>query len=354
MRLNYLYIIIISLQASLTIACNRYDDDDDDLPQPAYNPTLVAAPQPPFFPPMPVPDDNLLTEEGIALGEQLFNDRSLSVDYTVSCANCHLTAKGFTDGEAFSKGVGNLLGTRSSMPLHNVGWAPFGYFWDGRAATLEDVVHFPVIDKVEMANEWDTVVARLEADARYRSLFREAFGTKNIEKIHIQKSIAQFMRTLVSAQSKYDKSELGGQPLTEQEKRGRDLFFTESQEGGADCFHCHGNPPFFTDFQFKNNGLTAAPTIQDFPDRGRGGITGEPRDYGKFKVPSLRDLKKTAPYMHDGRFLTLEEVVEHYATGIKQSPTLDPNLGAGHREGENLELTAEDKAALVAFLEALD
>ena len=289
------------------------------------------------FPAPEIPPDNPLTIEGIALGERLFADPILSVDSTIACTSCHLPTHAFSDPRPLSQGVGGLT-SRHSMPLFNVLWNS-SFFWDGRTASLEDQALEPVQEPVEMGEDWDRVVAKLERHPEYPALFARAFGDAPIDRRRVVQAIAQFERTLISADSKYDRWLAGQAELTPAEERGFILFHTEA----GDCFHCHV-APLFTDNEFHNNGLDLDP-----PDEGLAALTGKRLDRGKFKTPTLRNVEYTAPYMHDGRFQTLEEVVEHYDSGFHRTILTDPLLLVR----PNLDLDPADKRAIVAFLKTL-
>jgi cytochrome c peroxidase len=292
------------------------------------------------LPPFPEFPGNPLTVPGIALGGRLFHDPILSADSTQSCASCHDRSHAFTDsGRRFSVGVHGREGTRNSPTLVNLAWSP-SFFWEGRAATLEDQAREPVPDPIEMALPWREATARLAAHAEYPELFRRAFGTEAITQDRVVMAIAQFERTLVSNRSRWDLEQREEIEFTEAERRGERLFFSER----AECFHCHA-PPLFTDHRFHDNGLDLQ------PEAGRAEVTGLAGDAGKFRSPSLRNVAHTAPYMHDGRFATLEDVVEHYSSGIVRSPNLDPLLAIAPPPG--LGFTEEEKGDLVAFLRAL-
>lgn len=252
----------------------------------------------------------------------------------------------FTDSLKFSVGIDGSIGTRNSMPLFNMAWNyNEKFFWDGRAISLEDQAFDPVTSPIEMNNTWPNAVASLQADAQYPSLFQEAFGTSAIDSTLVTKAIAQFERTIVSANSKFDRYSLGQEELTAQELNGLNIFL---DEGRGDCFHCHGlpNSPLWSDNVFHNNGLDEIIT-----DIGFGEVSGDPRDNGLFKSPSLRNLAYTSPYMHDGRFETLDDVINHYSEGLNDSPTIDPLMKAVAVGG--VQLTENDKADLKAFLLSL-
>lgn len=296
-----------------------------------------------------LPVDNPLSEEGVALGRKLFFEKKLSRDNTMSCANCHLPEQAFTDGDRqFSRGVNGQVGKRNSMPLHNLVWAD-KFFWDGRAGRLREQALLPIADPTEMDLPLTEALERLQADAGYLRLFAQAFGSAEINDSRVGLAFEQFLISLVSQDAKFDRAVRGEMEFNDQEKRGFELFVTEHDPArnlfGADCFHCHGGS-LFTNHRFANNGLD-----REFKDSGRFLVTGDEADRGKFKTPSLRNVELTTPYMHDGRFATLEEVVDHYDHGVQPSATLDPNL-AKHLPG-GLKLSAADKAALVAFLKAL-
>ncbi|HPR27982.1 MAG: c-type cytochrome [Chitinophagales bacterium] len=323
-----------------------------------YDPTPYTLTKPVGLPAFPTSDfGNPLTNEGVDLGRKLFYDPILSADSTLSCAGCHHIEFAFTDSDkVFSLGIDGILGVRNSMPIFNLiytGLDPAfgGFFWDGRALHLEDQALLPIQDPVEMHNTLEAAVAAVQAQERYQKDFYEAFCTTTVTSDLIARALAQFMRTVVSGNSKFDQAfnAVPGVFLTEQELEGWMLF---NDNEGADCFHCHGiNGGLFTDFLFRNNGLNDASTYTDFPDPGRGSVTGDTLDYGKFKTPSLRNIALTAPYMHDGRFATLDEVLEFYSTGVHDTPFTDPFMQKAYQGG--VQLSDEEKEALKAFLMTL-
>jgi len=293
-----------------------------------------------------IPADNPLTQEGVALGKKLFFDTILSGDETQSCASCHDPKKSFTDQQQFSNGVNDNLGTRNAMPLFNLAWNFDERFaWDGKEFSLEKQALEPVSNPIEMHGNWENITKKLQNNLEYKDLFLRAFGTSIIDSTLITKAIAQFERTLISGNSKFDKYLRGEINLTPEEQNGFDVFMDESK---GDCFHCHGsdNNPIWSDNKFHNNGLDNV-----FVDLGLGKITGDPKDNGKFKSPSIRNLAFTAPYMHDGRFATLEEVINHYSEGLKRSPTIDPLMKKVDEGG--VHLSTQDKSNLKAFLQTL-
>jgi cytochrome c peroxidase len=326
----------------------------------------------------PIPDlpcDNPLIKERVDLGAKLFHDPALSRDGSISCASCHQIKAAFSDTRRYSLGVDNRVGTRQAMPLFNLAWKS-SFFWDGRAPSLRAQALFPIQDHAEMDQSLTNLVTKLislpssapkhetrsislsslggegrgeETTRDYPALFTVAFGSPEITAGKIGLALEQFVLTLTSFDSKFDRAMKGEGELSDEEKHGFELFMTEYDprlnQFGADCFHCHGGS-LFQSQTFANNGLDA-----ECADEGRAKITGKPGDKGKFATPSLRNVALTAPYMHDGRFKTLKEVVDHYSTGVKRSPTLDPNI-AKHPDG-GLHLSEKDKSALVAFLKTL-
>ncbi|HMU14032.1 MAG: cytochrome-c peroxidase [Bacteroidetes bacterium] len=285
---------------------------------------------------------NPLTFEGIALGRRLFHDVLLSDDYTQSCATCHKQANGFSDPAQFSTGTNGAHGTRNAMAVINLGWDG-RFFWDGRRNTLEEQAHDPVTNPIEMRNTWPEVVARLQAHADYPGLFERAFGTPDIDSNKVVMAIAQFERTLLSFNSRFDRLRYMGDSsaLNEQEYRGLDIFMRDGH-----CVDCH-TEPLFSDPGMRNTGLELIAV-----DSGLAAITGNPADIGKFKVPTLRNIAQSAPYMHDGRFATLEEVVNFYAHDVQITlPNLDGHMDPWRFGLVNL--SPQNEADLVAFLHTL-
>ncbi len=341
--IKYLNIICITLILS---ACGGSDDTSGDL----YSPTPQSLDIPELFqekilPPV-IPVSNPQTIEGVDLGKKLFFDPILSANGTQSCTSCHSPENAFTDTARFSSGIDGITGPRNSMPLFNLA---FNYdekfFWDGRAFSIENQALEPVINVIEMHNTWENAAQALQNHPEYPTLFSRAFGTASIDSTLVTKALAQFIRTLISGNSRFDQYLMGELTLTDSELNGINVFMSEEK---GDCFHCHGNPnnPLWTDNIFHNNGLDS-----DFTDLGLGNITGDPADNGKFKTPSLRNLKFTAPYMHDGRFETLEEVINHYSEGLVNSPTIDPLMKSVNKGG--VQLTENEKTDLKAFLLSL-
>jgi cytochrome c peroxidase len=328
----------------ITILCLNCSDDDKgyEPTQPLDIPELFSDN---IIPPV-IPTNNPQTFEGVTLGKKLFFDTILSSNGTQSCASCHSPQNAFTDNTPTSDGVDGVFGTRNSMPLFNLAWN-YGerFAWDGKELSLERQAEEPVQNPIEMHSNWNNVIDRLQNHSEYPELFRLAFKTSTITKELTTKAIAQFERTLISADSKFDRYSLGQATLTQQELNGLDIFLREDK---GDCFHCHGNPnnPLWTDNDFHNNGLDAT-----FTDLGLGAVTGDTNDNGKFRSPSLRNLAFTAPYMHDGRFATLDDVINHYSEGLVNSPTIDPLMKQIDQGG--VQLTTQEKSDLKAFLLSL-
>ena len=338
---NQISLVVFAL---VLMSCSESDSGTD------YSPTAADIQTPEVFnlllPPPFIPTTNPLTKEGIELGRKLFYEPLLSEDGTQSCANCHLSNNAFTDPDRYSTGIDGSVGNRNAMPLFNFAWNYGNQFlWDGRAASLEEQVSDPILSEIEMKNTWSNIETTLNNTNEYPDLFFQAFGTSIIDSTLVVKAIAQFERTLISGNSRFDRHLLGENILTESELNGFDIFMDEAR---GDCFHCHGSDanPLWTDNEFHNNGLDSS-----FEDLGLGNVTNDPLDNGKFKSPSLRNLAYTAPYMHDGRFETLEEVINHYSEGLVFSETIDP-LMKNITEG-GAYLTEDDKLDLKAFLLSL-
>ena len=246
----------------------------------------------------------------------------------------------FSDPNQFSTGIDNIAGTRNASVLVNLGWQT-SFNWDGSANNLEEQAFEPITNPIEMHNTWQNVEIKLNAHEEYPELFKSAFNIDYIDSIHVVKAISQYERTLISADSKFDRYSKGEEQLTASELNGFAIFNSEK----GDCFHCHGTS-LFMDNDFHNNGLDNEP----FLDIGLGKITGNPNDYGKFRTPTLRNIEFSAPYMHDGRFTTLEEVIDHYNSGGKNSSTIDPLM---KKVGIGLQLTNQEKTDLIAYLKTL-
>jgi len=345
---------ILVLFTLIIIACNDDSADaQDDIASYAYNPQKHELELPSHFPQMFIPSDNPMTKQGITLGRHLFYDPILSADSTMSCSSCHLPSLGFTDGKSVSRGIDGIAGRRSSMSLINVGFVQSGLFWDGRAKTLEEQSLHPVEDPIELHNTWPKVVEKLKVHLSYPRMFREAFGITNRDQITKElaaKAIAQFERTIISKDSKFDKVEQNLEIYTDQELLGHGIYFDLDPDlPKGECGHCH-NTPLATSDAFFNNGLTATETLDGFPDVGRGAISGSKADNGKFRAPTLRNIMYTAPYMHDGRFNTFDDVLDHYLSGGFASPNRDALI----RDINKSNLEPVHIAALKAFINTFE
>lgn len=274
-----------------------------------------------------------LTVEGIALGRKLFYDPILSADSTVSCSSCHLVYTAFTHVDHdLSHGIGDSIGTRNSPALMNLAWGK-KFMWDGGVNHLDMQAIAPITHPAEMGEELKHVIQKLQRSEVYPSLFNLAFENGEVTGEHLLKAIAQFELTLVSANSRYDKYKRGEVKYTVIESRGYELF-------KQNCSSCHIEP-LFTNGEFENSGLPIDSTLNDM---GRMFITNKLSDFISFKVPTLRNIEFSYPYMHDGRFKTLRQVLNHYENGVISSENLAPELRGG------IQLTSNDKVELTAFL----
>ncbi|OZI08172.1 cytochrome-c peroxidase [Siphonobacter sp. BAB-5385] len=284
---------------------------------------------------------NPLTTSGVELGKALFNETLLSKDNTISCAECHSQPYGFTHhGHDVSHGINNLKGTRNSLPLQNLAWES-EFFWDGGVPDLDFVPIAPIISEVEMGETMANVLDKLRATKKYPLLFRKAYGTEEITTTRFLQALSQFMLTMVSANSRYDHFvRKEGVTLTNDEQTGLHLFQQK-------CSSCHAGE-LFTDRSYRNNGLF----LTSDADEGRFRITNQEKDRYTFRVPSLRNVAVTGPYMHDGRFYTLEAVLDHYAENVHNTPNLDPILKASTGK-RGIALTQQERQQIIAFLKTL-
>jgi cytochrome c peroxidase len=280
--------------------------------------------------------NNPLSEERFQLGRNLFYDPILSRDNTISCASCHLQQTGFTHVDHdLSHGIDGKIGTRNSSTIMNIAWSK-NFMWDGSIKHLDDQAINPITSKVEMDETMENVVKKLQDSEKYKELFKKAFGTDKITEQLTLKAISQFVVMLKTSNSKYDKVIRKVEKFTEMEEKGYKLFKVH-------CASCH-KEPLFTKNEFENNGLTIDTTLNDM---GRMFVTKNKKDKQKFKVPTLRNVQFTMPYMHDGRFKTLNEVLKHYNNGIVNSETLSKELR------KPMNLTDNERTELVAFLKTL-
>ena len=348
------------------------DEDGDglDLPATPYNYANPELPAHFLTPPVRgldnTPQDNPITDHGATLGRVLFYDTALSRNETVACGTCHQQAAGFSDTTQLSEGFAGGLTGRNSMGLSESRWYATGrFFWDERAATLEEQVLGPIQNEVEMGLTLTELVERVSTRPYYRDLFIAAFGDDAVTTERIARALAQFVRAMASYRSRFDEGLAAAGSIrsqfanfTAEENLGKDLFL----QPRTACVACHlGGPPplpgqdfanqaIFLPLEPLNNGLDAGP-VED--DNGVGDITGDPADDGRFKSSSLRNIAVTGPYMHDGRFATLAEVIDHYDSGVKPHPNLDPRLRGPNQQPRRMNLTPAEKGALVAFLGTL-
>lgn len=356
MKLTKATYILLLFSALITLGCEKEDPPETEvmLTDILYDPLPFEIEYPNYtqlidnreviIPQMPIPEDNPMTEDGVELGRYLFYDNILSRDGTMSCSSCHLPEGSFTDNLAVSTGVDGIAGSRSSMSLLNIGFTDVGFFWDGRSPTLEKQALLPVEDPIELHTTWNEVIPKLQDSELYQRLFRKAFGIEKaseIDKELAAKAIAQFERSITSFESKFDQYLKGEVFLSDDELYGFEMYIDAPGVTDAQCAHCH-NLPLMTSNDYFNNGLQEANTINDFLDKGRGAVTLDAEN-GFFRAPTLRNIELTAPYMHNGSLQTLDEVIEHYASGGKDSPSKDPLL-------DDIHLTEYDKFALKEFL----
>ncbi|MGF1532872.1 MAG: cytochrome-c peroxidase [Bernardetiaceae bacterium] len=350
----------ILLLVSLFLLSCKSDNQDPD-PKPSTTPYTLEIPFH-FGRNYTIPSDNPLTQEGVELGRLLFYEPLLSRNNQQSCASCHKQANAFAEPRRVSMGTRGQTGTRNSMSLSNLLWVN-RFFWDGRAESLEEQALDPITNPLEMDESIPNVLAKLQATDLYPSKFEAAFGNPTITAENLARALAQFQRTLISSNSKYDQFLKGSYQPTDLELEGIELFFThpipEIGLRGGNCGDCHVGPLVTGDpngwLGFHNNGLDTDENLA----QGLAAVTGRAADKGKFRAPSLRNIALTAPYMHDGRFAALEEVIEHYDEHINNSQTLDPLIIEASNEivedGKpiKLHLTDHEKRAILAFLEML-
>ncbi|HEX5133507.1 MAG TPA: cytochrome c peroxidase [Candidatus Krumholzibacteria bacterium] len=338
--MKYQRVCAWALAAFVLASCSKGSDPVTPPPAPECpSATPLTLEIPPNFPELPPRPDNPLTVEGVALGRRLFYDPILSGDSSQACSQCHIQQNAFGDTRRFSVGIHGIKGTRHAPTIVNPGWIA-DMFWDGRADGLEGQAREPVPNPIEMDLPWPDAIDRLERHPDYPALFCAAFGDKRITQDRVVKAIAQFERTFISANSRYDRVLRGEATFSAQEQMGFDVFRTER----GDCFHCH-DEIFMATSTFHNTGLDSVVT-----DEGRSVVTGNPADIGKFKSATLRNVEVSPPYMHDGRFATLEEVIAHYNMGFHDSDDVDPLIRA---RLTRTPMTQEEIDALIAFLHTL-
>ena len=334
MSRKLLKILFLLFVSCLLILCKKKEEIRF-----TYSPNPYDLEIPANFPPIEISQENPITEEGVLLGRHLFWDNRLSGNNSISCATCHSPQYAFSDNNQYSTGINGDIGTRNSMVLQNLAWAN-DFFWDGRVNSIEKQVFKTVVEKTEMDENWSDFLSEIKYDVSYNKLFFEAFNTINPDSSHVAKAIAQFLLTMISSNSKYDKVLRNETVFTPEENAG---FASFNSFTGGDCFHCHGGI-MGTDFSYKNNGL------DEFPiDSARGKVTGDFTDNFKFKVPSIRNIEYSAPYMHDGRFNSLDQVINFYSIGVHpNSPNIDPLMEFSSQGGVQLDL--QERQELKAFL----
>lgn len=349
-----LFAVVPALAAQAADAPRRLAEPQ--LPQPPYSYT-VELPQ--YLSGLKeidsTPAKSPVTDAGATLGRVLFHDHKLSKNGLVACASCHTQALGFDDRTRFSIGFKGLITRRAAMSLVNARYSPDGrYFRDMRASSLEHQVLEPFTDPIEMGLEPGELAWTVDKHTYYRPLFKAAFGDGEVTEERIASALAQYVRSIVSYGSRYDLARAKAlSPLDDfpqfstAENRGKHLFFTARTDGGAGCSSCHASEAFVM-LEAKNNGLDATST-----DGGLGEVTGLPQDMGRFRAATLKNIAVTMPYMHDGRFATLEAVIEHYSSGVKPHPNLSPELRDMDGKPARLKLSTSDKDALIAFLNTL-
>ena len=349
-----LTLVIIGMVISILSSCGDEvmadTDKGIDLTNIPYAPEAYTINVPEDYPEMLIPEDNPTTKDGVNLGRHLFFDPILSADSTMSCINCHLPKGSFTDNKALSPGIDGITGRFSSMSLFNVGFYDTGLFWNGRSPDLETQALAPIEDPLELHDTWDNVERKLRGSDRYHELFRKAFGIDNSNEITrdlATKSLAQFQRTIVaSGQSKYDLWKSGDYFFDDLEFYGYQMYFDITEDvKQVECNHCHSDP-LMTSNDYLNNGLQEAATFDDFENPGLGEVSGRRVDNGLFRTPTLYNVMLTAPYMHDGRLATIDDVLDHYDSGGKISPSADALL-------RPLEMTSFERRAIKAFLHTL-
>jgi cytochrome c peroxidase len=347
------FIILLFLISS----CKKHKNEDTVTPTSntpvTYKGTPYNLQAPYYFGSQVAAPGNPLTVEGVYLGRMLFYEKKLSGNNTMSCGSCHKQKFAFADSSAFSTGIDGLQGTRNAMALSNLAWQK-KFFWDGRANSIEEQALGPIQNPVEMHQTLTSAIQKLQNTPTYPPLFKAAFGTEVIDATLISMAIAQFERTLISSRSRYDQFRSGDQSaLTAQEQNGYLLFTTHpvpsSNIYGANCSDCHSED-LQTNNTFQNNGIDSV-----FTDLGLEAITKKSSDSAKFKVPSLRNIALTPPYMHDGRFNNLQQVLQQYNAHVStKAPLFSPIMGASNTQGGfQLDLTQQQIDDVIAFLNTL-
>lgn len=320
----------VTITILFVVACSKQAIDE-----------LFSFKPPTYFPGTAYPlSSNTISKAGFELGKTIFFDSTLSIDNSTSCASCHMQSSAFTHHEhSLSHGLNGSLTKRNATPIMNLAWSN-SFMWDGSVASLDKQPIRPLTSKIEMGETIDGVLRKMNGSPLYKTLFNKAFGVPKATEEKMFKALSQYMLMLISSNSKYDSVKRGEKTFSELESKGYEVFQQK-------CNSCH-NEPLFTDFSFRNIGL--APN--ELADSGRYIATRNPSDIYKFKVPSLRNLTYTKPYMHDGRFSTLENVLIHYSSGILNMPNLDPIFKSSVLP--RIQLAPEEIKPLLAFIKTLD
>lgn len=321
MRSKFFWILLFFVPL-IVFACRDDDSNgasDGDLTHIPFDPQTYKLEIPEGWPQMDIPEDNPLTYEGVQLGRRLFFDPILSVDNSISCATCHIPEKGFSDNLPIAVGVGGAVGRRKTMSLINVGFNNNGLFWDGRVQTLEEQSLHPIVDPLEMNSTLEEAERTLREHDEYPARFRKAFGINNKEEISsdlLAKALAQFQRIIIAGgNSIFSRAMRGEIAFTDAQWNGFEMFFDANLLTlDAECAHCHLSP-LFTINEYLNNGITQVERLMDHPDPGRGAVTGRLSDYGKFRTTTLFNWELRNHFMHDGRFKTMDDVLDHYDSG---------------------------------------
>ena len=348
------YLFITAVFSLIFFACSKFEDSITtqqvylDLPETPYNynSTMNGG-----FDAFTGIDNNVAT-----LGRVIFYDTKLSINNSVSCASCHKQARGFADDKKFSMGFQNHPTLRNTLPIQNVnlqspfimpGFSNSSLFWDGRANFLQTMVLMPMLNHVEMGMpDLDGIVAKVKEQSYYPELFAKAYGTTNISVELVSGALSGFVGSIFTANSKFDKSQSGMAQLTALEQEGQLLFMSK-----YNCNSCH-QAQQFNGYE-TGGGLVNIGLDRVYTDKGLEAITNDPADNGKFKIPALRNVALTAPYMHDGRFATLDQVLDHYSHSIADNPALDPRLRDEHGVPKVLNITDHEKTAIIAFLNTM-
>jgi cytochrome c peroxidase len=325
----------------MSCACTR---SETAVEKPAGAAIGIAAPL--GLPPVPVPADNPLTAETVALGRKLFYDTRLSADATISCASCHNPQFGFSDARKVSVGAGGHAGARNAPTVLNAAYSE-RQFWDGRAGSLEEQAAGPIANPIEMNQAHDACAATIGSIPEYKENFEKAFGPGPVTITKIEKALAAFERTVISGNSAFDRYQFGGDrnALAPAAIRGLAIFRDEAKGNCVTCHTIEGTHALFTDGKFHNLGV-GMNSEGELTDMGRFEHTKVESDRGAFRTPTLRNIAQTAPYMHDGSLKTLRAVVDFYAGGGNSNPHLDKDM-------KPLDLTSRERDDLVAFLESL-